>query len=216
MFDKKSFIDSAMHIGALEFGNFVLKSKRPSPYFFNAGKLASGDLAASLGAGYAQSVRAHYKGAWEDLVVFGAAYKGIPLAALCAYVLHQVHHKNIQWAYNRKETKDHGEGGALVGASLKGKQVWLVDDVMTAGTALKEAIALIESQGGRIAGISILLDRQEKGDSDQSALQSLGARCCIPVHALLNLDDLVAYLVDQNSPHLKTVQDHRDTYGAAK
>jgi len=190
---QRDFIDLTLQRGVLRFGEFTLKSGRSSPYFFNLGRLDSGAALAQLGRAYAQALV--NSGLVVDML-FGPAYKGIALAAATAIALADQHQRDLPWAYNRKEAKDHGEGGTLVGAPLAGR-VLIVDDVMTAGTAVRESLALIRTQGATPAGVLIALDRQERGTGTRSAAQEVAADYGIPVLAIANLADVLAYAGDR-------------------
>ena len=190
---QRDFIDLTLQRGVLRFGEFTLKSGRSSPYFFNLGRLDSGAALAQLGRAYAQALV--NSGLVVDML-FGPAYKGIALAAATAIALADQHQRDLPWAYNRKEAKDHGEGGTLVGAPLAGR-VLIVDDVMTAGTAVRESLALIRTQGATPAGVLIALDRQERGTGTRSAAQEIAADYGIPVLAIANLADVLAYAGDR-------------------
>ncbi|WP_266168577.1 orotate phosphoribosyltransferase [Dyella subtropica] len=186
---QRDFIELTLQREVLCFGEFTLKSGRQSPYFFNMGRIDSGAALARLGRAYASAV------ANADLgvdMLFGPAYKGIALAAATAIALADQHDRDLPWAYNRKEAKDHGEGGVLVGAPLKG-HVLIVDDVMTAGTAVRESLALIRAHGATPAGVLIALDRQERGQGSLSAAQEVTAEFGIPVIAITSLADVMAY-----------------------
>ncbi len=186
---QRDFIDLTLEREVLRFGDFTLKSGRQSPYFFNLGRIASGAALARLGRAYAATLMA----ARLDVdMLFGPAYKGIALAAATAIALADVHGRDVPWAYNRKEAKDHGEGGTLVGAPLKGR-VLIVDDVMTAGTAVRESLALIKATGATPAGVLIALDRQERGQGALSAAQEVTRDFGIPVVAIASLADVLAY-----------------------
>ena len=186
---QRDFIELTLQRGVLRFGEFTLKSGRQSPYFFNMGRIDSGAALARLGRAYAAAmVRADI----EVDMLFGPAYKGIALAAATAIALADEHGRDVPWAYNRKEAKDHGEGGVLVGAPLQGR-VLVIDDVMTAGTAVRESLALIRAQGATPAGVLIALDRQERGQGECSAAQEVTADHGIPVIAITGLDDVLAY-----------------------
>ena len=190
---QRNFIDLTLQRGVLRFGEFTLKSGRSSPYFFNLGRLDSGAALAQLGRAYAQALV--NSGLAVDML-FGPAYKGIALAAATAIALADQHQRDLPWAYNRKEAKDHGEGGTIVGAPLAGR-VLIVDDVMTAGTAVRESLALIRAQGATPAGVLIALDRQERGTGTRSAAQEIAADYGIPVLAIANLADVLAYAGDR-------------------
>ncbi|MDN5925403.1 MAG: orotate phosphoribosyltransferase [Xanthomonadales bacterium] len=210
---QRDFIELALQHQVLRFGQFTLKSGRQSPYFFNLGKLDSGAALASLGRAYADALM--QSGLAVDML-FGPAYKGIPLAAASAIALADQHGRDLPWAYNRKEAKDHGEGGTLVGAPLQGR-VLIVDDVMTAGTAVRESVALIRAAGASVAGVLIAFDRQEHGLSKRSAAQELTAEHGIPVIAIARLDDVLTYA--QSQPQWIAEHDallaYRRQYGAA-
>ena len=190
---QRDFIDLTLQRGVLRFGEFTLKSGRSSPYFFNLGRLDSGAALAQLGRAYAQALV--NSGLAVDML-FGPAYKGIALAAATAIALADQHQRDLPWAYNLKEAKDHGEGGTLVGAPLAGR-VLIVDDVMTAGTAVRESLALIRARGATPAGVLIALDRQERGTGTRSAAQEVAADYGIPVLAIANLADVLAYAGDR-------------------
>ncbi|HEY9513255.1 MAG TPA: orotate phosphoribosyltransferase [Rhodanobacter sp.] len=190
---QRNFIDLTLQRGVLRFGEFTLKSGRSSPYFFNLGRLDSGAALAQLGRAYAQALV--NSGLAVDML-FGPAYKGIALAAATAIALADQHQRDLPWAYNRKEAKDHGEGGTLVGAPLAGR-VLIVDDVMTAGTAVRESLELIRARGATPAGVLIALDRQERGTGTRSAAQEIAADYGIPVLAIANLADVLAYAGDR-------------------
>lgn len=221
-FSSHDFIQLALDNEVLKFGEFVLKSGRISPYFFNAGLLATGQMLSLLARGYAQALAEQLtkNGHINDnnLVIFGAAYKGIPFVAATAQALWLHHGINAEWGYNRKEAKTHGEGGNLVGADVNGKAVWILDDVITAGTAMREVIDILEQAGATVAGILVALDRKEKGQNQQSAIQELTASLQVPVEALINIDDLIGYLADSQSAYqdpaqLAKMQHYREQYG---
>ncbi|HEY3519895.1 MAG TPA: orotate phosphoribosyltransferase [Rhodanobacteraceae bacterium] len=190
---QRAFLDLALARGALRFGDFTLKSGRLSPYFFNLGRIDSGAALAQVGEAYAAA--AMESGLQFDML-FGPAYKGIALAAACGIALAQRHDRDLPWAYNRKEAKDHGEGGALVGAPLHGR-VLIVDDVITAGTAVRESLALIRAGAAQPAGLLVALDRQERGAGALSATQELTAEHGVPVIAIASLEDLMGYAADR-------------------
>lgn len=208
---QRDFIDLTLQHQVLRFGQFTLKSGRQSPYFFNMGRIDSGAALARLGEAYAAAlVRAEVG---VDML-FGPAYKGIALAAATAIALATRHGRDLPWAYNRKEAKDHGEGGTLVGAPLNGR-VLIVDDVMTAGTAVRESLALIRAQGATPAGVLIALDRQERGQGELSAAQEVARDHGLPVIAIAGLDEVLAYAGER--PELATeharLLDYRSRYG---
>ncbi|USD21475.1 orotate phosphoribosyltransferase [Microbulbifer variabilis] len=209
---QRNFIQLALDHQVLCFGDFTLKSGRQSPYFFNAGRFHTGAALAALGQAYAEAIIA--SGVEFD-VIFGPAYKGIPLGAVTAVALAQ---KGIDkpFCYNRKEAKDHGEGGTLVGAPLNGK-VLIIDDVITAGTAVREVMQIIESHGAEAAGVVIGLNRQEKAseDCEFSAIQQVEQQFNIPVISIVQLDDIVSFLEQesQDSETLQKIVDYRQRYG---
>ncbi|MER3546554.1 MAG: orotate phosphoribosyltransferase [Rhodanobacteraceae bacterium] len=205
---QRDFLDLALQRGVLRFGEFTLKSGRISPYFFNLGRIDSGAALAEAGRAYAATALA--SGLQFDML-FGPAYKGIPLAAACAIALAREHGRDVPWAYNRKEAKDHGEGGALVGAPLHGR-VLIVDDVITAGTAVRESLQLIRGAGAQPAGVLVALDRQERGTGALSATQELAAEQGVPAIAIVTLDDLMRYAGDQ--PQLAGQQSRMAAYRA--
>ena len=208
---KKEFIDLSLELGVLRFGEFTLKSGRISPYFFNAGLFNTGYAAAKLGRFYATAVAD--SGIDFDMI-FGPAYKGIPLVALTAAALAEHHGIDVPYAFNRKEAKAHGERGSIVGAPLQGK-VLIIDDVITAGTAVREAYQIIVSAGAQIAGLLISLDRQERGQTSLSAVQELRASLGIPIVSIVQLGDLVETLEESRdyAQHLEPVVTYRRKYG---
>ncbi|ROO29708.1 orotate phosphoribosyltransferase [Salinisphaera orenii MK-B5] len=206
----QDFLALADEYSALKFGEFTLKSGRVSPYFFNMGEIASGAGMKRLAAGYAAALAASGI-AYDSL--FGPAYKGIPLVATVACALAD-HGRDVPFTYNRKEAKDHGEGGTLVGAPL-GRRVVIVDDVITAGTAVREAIDLIRAAGSEVAGVLIALDRRERGSDDRSPLAALAEDEGIPTTAVATLDDVIIY-AERAGLDIDTrlaVQAYRDAYG---
>jgi orotate phosphoribosyltransferase len=209
---KTEFIELAMTAGALKFGRFELKSGRISPYFFNSGLLTSGHAAAIVGRCYAAAAVA--SGINFDRI-FGPAYKGIPLAALTAAALADNHGRDVPYCFNRKEAKAHGEGGNIVGAAVTDK-VLIVDDVITAGTAVREAIDVIHAAGGRPAGVLLALDRQEKGIGPLSAVQEVEKAMQIPVVSIIRLEDLITHLAKapDNTELRDSMVSYRQRYGA--
>lgn len=209
---KTDFLKLAIELEVLRFGEFELKSGRISPYFFNAGLFNTGKAMALLGQYYAQAIMA--AGIRFD-VLFGPAYKGIPLAAVTAAALFEHHGVDVGWAYNRKERKSHGEGGQLVGAALQGK-VLIIDDVITAGTAIREAVDMINAEGAAVGGIVIALDRQEKGREALSAVDEVRQSLGVEVISIAALDDLLAFL--QRNPAnvdlLSNMQNYASQYKA--
>jgi orotate phosphoribosyltransferase len=208
---QREFIEFALQTGVLKFGSFTLKSGRQSPYFFNSGLFNSGACLARLGRFYARTIA---ESGLEFDVLFGPAYKGIPLASTTVVALADQHDRDMPYVFNRKEVKDHGEGGQLVGAELKGK-VLIIDDVISAGTSVRESVDIIRAAGAEPVGVVIALDRQERGQGDLSAIQEVQAEHNIPVLNIISLNDLLGYL--QDSPelgeHLPAVKAYRDQYG---
>ncbi len=210
-FTPAALIDLSLSRGVLRFGEFSLKSGRVSPYFFNAGLLNDGEALSLLARGYAQKL---IEAGGSVELIFGPAYKGIPLVAATAATLSTVHGVNLPWGFNRKEAKDHGEGGVLVGAPVAGKKVWIIDDVITAGTAIREVMDLLQSAGAEVAGVLVALDRQERGQGERSAIQEIEQQHQIPVHALMTLTDLMNYLAAQDRQEdLARMQAYRNQYG---
>jgi len=210
---KTTFIELALEVGALKFGEFELKSGRISPYFFNSGLFASGKAAATLGRCYAEAA---VSSSTDFDMLFGPAYKGIPLAALAAAAMHEQYGRDLPYCYNRKEAKAHGEGGSIVGAEVSDK-VLIVDDVITAGTAIREAIDIIAAAGGKPAGVLLALDRQERGTGKLSAVQEVQAQFEIPVFSIIRLEDLIDHLKNNHKSDtwLDPVLAYRDRYGAS-
>lgn len=207
-----SFISLCLELGVLRFGEFKLKSGRISPYFFNAGLFNSGRALAGLGRAYAQAI---VQGGLSFDVLFGPAYKGIPLVASTAVALADQHGRSVPWSFNRKEAKDHGEGGVIVGAPLQGR-VLIVDDVITAGTAIREALDIIRTAGAQPVGVVLALDRQERGQGTLSAVQEVEQTLGLPVTSILKLTDLISYLqATGNAAQLAAVQKYRSEYGVA-
>jgi len=211
---QRDFIELTLQRDVLRFGEFTLKSGRVSPYFFNMGRIDSGAALARLGRAYAAAVV--NSGLQVDML-FGPAYKGIPLAAATAIALADQHGRDLPWAYNRKEAKDHGEGGVLVGAPLTGR-VLIVDDVMTAGTAVRESLALIRAQGATPAGVLIALDRQERGQGALSAAQEVQRDYDIPVVAITSFADVLAYVGErpdlaEQHPRMLVYREHYGVSG---
>ncbi len=209
--DSQSFLELAMELGALRFGSFTLKSGRQSPYFFNAGALTTGQAMAQMGRFYARTIQTHNL---EPDCIFGPAYKGISIAAVTAAALYEQHGADIRFAYNRKEAKQHGEGGELVGGPVAGRVV-ITDDVITAGTAVRQAVELIRQAQATVAGVVLALDRQERGLSDRSAVQELAAELHAPVVSIACLDDLIAMLADDqgHDEDRLAMNRYRERYG---
>ena len=208
---QRDFIRFAIERGVLRFGQFTLKSGRISPYFFNAGLFDSGSALAQLGRFYAAAVVD--SGIAFD-VLFGPAYKGIPLAATTAVALAEHHQRDLPWCFNRKEAKDHGEGGTLVGAPLAGR-VLIIDDVITAGTAIREVMQIIQAQGAQAAGVLIALNRQERGKGELSAIQEVERDYGMPVVSIVSLEQVLEYLAEdaELKQYLPAVQAYRAEYG---
>jgi orotate phosphoribosyltransferase len=208
---KRRFFNLALSKGNLRFGSFTLKSGRTSPYFFNAGGFDDGQSLSALADCYAEAILD--SGCGFDML-FGPAYKGIPLAAAVAIALHDSHGRNVPYAYNRKEAKDHGEGGHIVGAALAGR-VLVIDDVISAGTSMRESIDIIRGAGAEPAGIAIALDREERGTGHRSAAQEVQEEHGIPCIAIAGLKDLLRYL-ENSSTHdidITAIEAYRDRYG---
>ena len=208
----QDFVRLCVDLGVLRFGDFTLKSGRRSPYFFNAGLFNHGSAIAQLGRFYASSITSSNI---EYDMLFGPAYKGIPLVTSVAIALADHHDCNKAWAFNRKEAKDHGEGGNIVGTPLKGR-VLIVDDVITAGTAIRESVDIIHAAGAIPAGIVLALDRQERGQGSLSAVQEVEQQFGLPVISIIRLGDLIDHLRNTSSGELlNAVQAYRDRYGIA-
>jgi orotate phosphoribosyltransferase len=209
---QRAFIEFALEHDVLTFGSFALKSGRTSPYFFNAGAVDTGAGLAALGRFYAAVVVED--GIAVD-VILGPAYKGIPIAAATAIQLAEEHGRDVPWCFNRKEAKDHGEGGLVVGAPLAGR-VLVVDDVITAGTAIREVVDIVSAAGAEIAAVVVAIDRQERGTGDLTAVQQVEQEVGVRVRAIVTLDDVVAYLEEsgEHAEHLDAMRAYRDEYGA--
>lgn len=209
---QRKFIELALSKGVLKFGSFVLKSGRTSPYFFNAGGFNTGEDLATLGSCYAHAL---VDAGISFDVLFGPAYKGIPLACATAMALSSEHNRNVPWCFNRKEKKDHGEGGNLVGAPLKG-DILLVDDVITAGTAIRESEALIKENDAHFKAAIIALNRMEKGKGEKSAIAEAEEQIGIKIISIVTFDDLLKYIEndDKLKEHIPAMLKYRKQYGA--
>jgi len=208
----ESFIALCLQLGVLRFGEFTLKSGRLSPYFFNAGLFNTSRAIANLGRHYANAVVGS-KIPFDML--FGPAYKGIPLMTATAIALADHHHRDVPWAFNRKEAKTHGEGGSIVGAPLQGR-VLIVDDVITAGTAIRESIDIIRAAGAEPCGVILALDRQERGHGALSAVQEVQQLFKLPVASILKLDGLIAHLeasAEQDAKLVAAIRQYREEFG---
>ncbi|WP_407729824.1 orotate phosphoribosyltransferase [Pseudomonas helleri] len=208
---QRDFIRFAIDRGVLRFGEFTLKSGRTSPYFFNAGLFNTGSALAQLGRFYAAAI---VDSGIDFDVLFGPAYKGIPLAATTAVALAEHHDRDMPWCFNRKEAKAHGEGGSLVGSPLVG-DILIIDDVITAGTAIREVMQIINAQGAKAAGVLIALNRQERGNGELSAIQEVERDFGIPVVSIVSLTQVLQYLAEDETlkQHLPAVEAYRAQYG---
>ena len=207
---QNDFVDFMLEIGALKFGEFTLKSGRVSPYFFNAGQFNQGNHLSQLGQFYAQAIEA--SGIKFD-VLFGPAYKGIPLVAATAIALNDSFNRSVPYSFNRKEAKDHGEGGNIVGHPLEG-DILIIDDVITAGTAIGEAKDIINANGAKTKGVVVALDRQEKGKGELSAIQEVEQNFDIAVVSIINLSHIVDYLKANNDKNtISRIESYRSQYG---
>lgn len=207
-----AFIQLALEAEVLKFGEFTLKSGRTSPYFFNAGKFQTGRALAQLGRFYAEALL--HSGAKFDML-FGPAYKGIPLVSAISIALADQHDLDMPYGYNRKEAKNHGEGGTLVGAPLSGK-VAIVDDVITAGTAIREVLDLMANTDAKPAAVVVGLDRQERGQGELSAIQELERETGVQVVSIVTLNDIISFLENQGEDkQLQAIVDYRERYGAS-
>jgi len=210
---QRQFIDFAIEIGAIRFGEFTLKSGRISPYFFNAGLFNTGSKLARLGQFYAESI---IDSGLDFDMVYGPAYKGIPLVSTVSIALATGHDKDYPYAFNRKEAKKHAEGGIIVGAPLEGK-VLIIDDVVSSGMSTNEAVDIIKAQGAEPCGLAIAVDRQERGEGDKAAVQEIEDRHGFAVTSIVKLETLIPYLQESDglNHHLDAVEAYRKQYGAA-
>lgn len=214
---QKAFLETAIAVGALKFGEFTLKSGRKSPYFFNAGAFCTGKSLTVMAEAYAAVTAKLYQTQKID-VLYGPAYKGIPLVAAVAVVLQLKYNISLPWAFNRKEKKNHGEGGIVVGAQLHDKHVLIIDDVLTAGTAVRESLQLLSNQQAIPTGVIVALDRQEKHDAQHSALSLLQTKDNLTATAVVTLDDLLDFVQNNAafSVYLNTLETYREQYGAKR
>jgi len=210
---QREFIELALEAKALKFGEFTLKSGRVSPYFFNAGEFQTSAALSTLGRCYAAAL---IDAKVSIDMLFGPAYKGIPLVSATGIAMYEQHQLNLPYCYNRKEAKDHGEGGTLVGAPLQGK-VAIIDDVITAGTAIREVLTMIEPSDANVAAIVVGLDRQERGQSQKSAIQELQEDTGVPVLSIIQLNDVIEYLKagSKDPATLDAILQYREDYGTA-
>ena len=207
---QNDFVDFMLEIGALKFGEFTLKSGRVSPYFFNAGQFNQGNHLSQLGQFYAQAIEAS---GIKFEVLFGPAYKGIPLVAATAIALNDSFNRSVPYSFNRKEAKDHGEGGNIVGHPLEG-DILIIDDVITAGTAIREAQDIINANGAKTKGVVVALDRQEKGKGELSAIQEVEQDFGIAVVSIINLSHIVDYLKANDDKNIiSRIESYRSQYG---
>ncbi|KAI8866110.1 orotate phosphoribosyl transferase [Ramicandelaber brevisporus] len=213
---RREFVEFAIKSEILLFGSYTLKSGRQSPYFFNTGKFATGGLLSNLSKAYAALINSTPEFS-DATVVFGPAYKGIPLATGTVLALQERHSRDIPFAFDRKEKKDHGEGGSIVGASLQGAKVLIVDDVITAGTAIRQAIATIRAHGGEVIGIAVAIDRMERGlgETELSAVQDVQKEYGVPVRAIVTLQDVISYLENTGAEKetLDQIRAYQKQYG---
>lgn len=210
---QREFIELALDHDVLRFGEFTLKSGRTSPYFFNAGLFNTGARLAGLGRFYADAIVASQV---EFDVLMGPAYKGIPIASAAAVQLSELHDRDVPWCFNRKEAKDHGEGGLIVGSPLSGK-VLVVDDVITAGTAIREVMEILTAHGATCAGVVVAVDRQERGQGELSAIQEVERDFGVPVISIITFDQIIEYVEESGShvEHLAAVRGYREEFGVS-
>ncbi len=208
---QQEFLDFAIDVGVLRFGEFTLKSGRVSPYFFNSGLFNTGASLARLGRYYAQAI---IDSGIEFEMIYGPAYKGIPLAASLAIALADHHNRDVPYCFNRKEAKDHGEGGVIVGAPLKGK-VLIIDDVISAGTSVRESVNIIRAAGATPAGVIIALDRQERGQGKISAIQEMEKDFGLRVSSIVRLQELLTFLTekDNQTKAMEAIKSYQAQYG---
>ncbi len=208
---RREFIELALDLEVLRFGEFTLKSGRTSPYFFNAGLFNTGERLAALGRFYAAAI---VDAGLEFDVLLGPAYKGIPIASATAVALADRYGRDVPWCFNRKEAKAHGEGGVIVGSPLKGRAL-VVDDVITAGTAIREVDEVVRAEGATIGGIVVAVDRQERGTGELSAIEQVERALDVTVTAIIRLDDVVEFIeqTGRHGEHLEAIRAYRAEYG---
>jgi orotate phosphoribosyltransferase len=208
---QRSFIEFALDHEVLRFGEFTLKSGRTSPYFFNAGLFNTGARLAALGRYYADAI---VDSGLDFDVLLGPAYKGIPIASAAAVQLSALHDRDVPWCFNRKEAKDHGEGGLIVGSPLQGR-VLVVDDVITAGTAIREVMQIVDAAGAKCAGIMVAVDRQERGRAELSAIQEVERDFGVPVVSIIAFDQIIEYVEEtgRHAEHLDAIRGYREEHG---
>ncbi|CAB4474877.1 orotate phosphoribosyl transferase [Rhizophagus irregularis] len=210
---QREFIEFLISQEILSFGSFTLKSGRISPYFLNTGKFSTGESLSKIGKYYAKTIESYsHELAYDG--IFGPAYKAIPLISSTVIALSDVFKKNIPYSFNRKEIKDHGEGGNIVGASLSGK-ILIIDDVITAGTSIRESFEIISKHGAKVSSVLIAVDRQEKGTGHKSAVQQIESDFGVPVKAIVNLDQIIEYIEEKGDydEHLIKMKEYKALYG---
>ena len=210
---QREFIEFSLEHEVLRFGEFTLKSGRTSPYFFNAGLFNTGGRLAALGGFYAAAID---RSGVEFDVLLGPAYKGIPIASATAVQLAERLGRDVPWCFNRKEPKDHGEGGLIVGSPLQGRAL-IVDDVITAGTAIREVMDIVDAEGAQVAGVMVAVDRQERGTGDLSAIQEVERDFGVPVVSIIDFGQIIAYVEEsgRHAEHLPAIRAYRDEFGIA-
>ena len=210
---QREFIELALDLEVLRFGEFTLKSGRTSPYFFNAGLFDTGARLAALGRFYADAV---VESGLDFDVLLGPAYKGIPIASAAAVQLSALHGRDVPWCFNRKEPKDHGEGGLIVGSPLQGRAL-VVDDVITAGTAIREVKQIVDDAGATLAGIVVAVDRQERGRGELSAIQEVERDFGVPVVSIISFDQIIEFIEQTgcHAEHLDAVRGYREEFGVS-
>ncbi|CAI2171725.1 17214_t:CDS:1 [Funneliformis geosporum] len=209
---QREFIEYSIAQNILSFGSYTLKSGRKSPYFFNTGKFNTGESLSKIGKFYAEAIESYHELIYDG--IFGPAYKGIPLASSTVIALSEIFNKNIPFSFNRKEIKDHGEGGNIIGSPLSGN-ILIIDDVITAGTAIRESIEIITKCGAKVAGVIVAVDRQEKGTGEKSAVQQIEETYSVPVKAIVNLEQIIKYFKEKDGydEHLSKMEEYKSLYG---